>query len=588
MGLARAQTPSAPLALQHLQSAHIQEPSGPRWVHLPHQLAADGFAPEGSLVTLKLQVDLAQAPTQPVGVYVAKMALSGRVWINGHVYRGCERGALEEIRCLHRPYLFETPPVYWKAGRNELQFDIYATARQSNGLSSVWVGDVALLERAFYRWRYGLQVELVEVLSGVSLMLGCLALGTGWVLRRQTMYYWFGWTSVANGFASSSILATHVVGDVYWFSWFVFGSRLISGCLGMMMFADFFNKLTPTIRRAGLLYTVMCLVVIGLGGNNRAWVSVLYVPILVAGATLMVCMWRWSWQRQQARYWTASTLVALIFAAGIHDWLKLKGDAAFEGVYLVSFAYSGVLFLWGGLLLGLLGQSLVQSQALSAELEDRVEARTREIQETHTQLMATQQAHAQALERERLLKDVHDGFGSQLVTAHMLVRHQALSQKAIEQLLQECIADLHLVISTLGNPTHSLQDVLADMGHRTQQRLMGTPFQLHWDVQLDNLPALTQDQVLNLMRIVQEALNNVFKHAGAHTITVLVQFTQATGVLLLRVIDDGRGLVAPTEPALGVGVGLATMHKRAKQLGARLTVSDQQPGTCVELRAQLL
>ena len=254
----------------------------------------------------------------------------------------------------------------------------------------------------------------------------------------------------------------------------------------------------------------------------------------------------------------------------------------------MSFAYSGVLFLWGGLLLGLLGQSLVQSQALSAELEDRVEARAREIQETHTQLMATQQAHAQALERERLLKDVHDGFGSQLVTAHMLVRHQALSQKAIEQLLQECIADLHLVISTLGNPTHSLQDVLADMGHRTQQRLMGTPFQLHWDVQLDNLPALTQDQVLNLMRIVQEALNNVFKHAGAHTITVLVQFTQATGVLLLRVIDDGRGLVAPTEPALGVGVGLATMHKRAKQLGARLTVSDQQPGTCVELRAQLL
>ena len=169
----------------------------------------------------------------------------------------------------------------------------------------------------------------------------------------------------------------------------------------------------------------------------------------------------------------------------------------------------------------------------------------------------------------------------------MLVRHQSMSQKDIEQLLQECIVDLHLVISTLGNHTNSLHEALADLGHRTQQRLMGTPFQLHWGLQLDAMPALTQNKVLNLLRIVQEALNNVLKHAGAQTIEVQALYAQATGVLVLRVIDDGQGIWAPTEPALGAGVGLATMNKRALQMGATLTVTDRQPGTCVQLRAQL-
>ena len=80
-------------------------------VRLPYQLAATDFAIEGELVTFKLQVNLADAPQQQVGVYVSKMALSGRLYVNGHLHGGCERGALHNLRCLHRPYLFETPAV---------------------------------------------------------------------------------------------------------------------------------------------------------------------------------------------------------------------------------------------------------------------------------------------------------------------------------------------------------------------------------------------------------------------------------------------------------------------------------------------
>ena len=308
---------------------------------------------------------------------------------------------------------------------------------------------------------------------------------------------------------------------------------------------------------------------------------------MLAGATLMVCLVRWSRQRQQLRYGLATCLMSLIFVSGIHDWFKLKGQASFEGVYLMTFAYSGMLFLMGSLLLGLLARGLVQSQALSAELEERVQARSRELQATHERLMAKELAHQQALEQQRLLQDVHDGFGSQLVTAQMLVRHQQLSQEAVAQLLQECIADLHLVISALGNQTHSLQDALADLSHRTEQRLLGTPWQLVWDVQLDPAPKLTHEQVLNLLRILQEALNNALKHAQADKIEVHVVYTAASGILLLRVADNGVGISQKPSQKAGLGVGLATMHKRASQIDAVLTVTDVQPGTCVELRVPL-
>ena len=584
---AQAQQAAAPMALQQLQSAQVQGLGAPQTVRLPHQLAAQMFAPEGSLVSFTLQVDLPEKPMQPVGIYVPKMALSGRLWVNGHLDSQCERGALPYLRCLHRPYLFETPAVYWQAGRNELVFEIYATARQSNGLSSVWVGDVSALEAQFYRWRYWLQVELMRGLTWLSMVVGLLALAAGMVLRKESVYFWFGLTSLANGLANGGIFVSHVLWSGEFFNWFVFSSRLVSSCLGMMMFTAFFDKLTPALRNAGLLFSAVSMVAIGVSGSDRALVSALYVPLMVAAATLMVCLVRWSWQRQRLQYGLASALLGLIFASGIHDWFKLKGQASFEGLYLMTFAYSGMLFLMGSLLLGLLAKGLVQSQALSAELEDRVQARTRELQATHERLMATELAHQQALEQQRLLQDVHDGFGSQLVTAQMLVRHQQLSQEAVAQLLQECIADLHLVISALGNQTHSLQDALADLSHRTEQRLLGTPWQLVWDVQLDPAPKLTHEQVLNLLRILQEALNNALKHAQAEHIEVQVVYTAASRVLLLRVTDHGVGISQKPAQKAGLGVGLATMHKRARQIDAVLTVTDIQPGTCVALRMQL-
>ena len=75
-------------------------------------------------------------------------------------------------------------------------------------------------------------------------------------------------------------------------------------------------------------------------------------------------------------------------------------------------------------------------------------------------------------------------------------------------------------------------------------------------------------------RIVQEAVTNVLKHAGASTCDVDVRGVD--GALVVTVADDGTGL-----PRRGAGAGLDTMRERAEELGGSLAVLPRDGGGTV-------
>ena len=87
---------------------------------------------------------------------------------------------------------------------------------------------------------------------------------------------------------------------------------------------------------------------------------------------------------------------------------------------------------------------------------------------------------------------------------------------------------------------------------------------------------------LQLLRVAQEALTNVLKHA--HASRVQVRLRQAGDLLELQVEDDGRGGgAAPTDS----GRGMSNMRARAQQLGGRLDVRNGDEGTCVCLQVPM-
>ena len=195
----------------------------------------------------------------------------------------------------------------------------------------------------------------------------------------------------------------------------------------------------------------------------------------------------------------------------------------------------------------------------------------------YERLTASEVARSTLEERERLLQDMHDGFGSQLSSARIMAEQGTLDQPQLKELLQECMSDLYLVVDTFGGNSKTLAVALGDFRFRTDRRTMGLALKIHWNQRLEQSPGITDRKILQLLRILQEAISNALKHAHASNIWVNVLYLPDQNLLRLSVTDDGVGI--PQKPQQGRG--LNNMQQRAREIGAGLYISDQTPGTQV-------
>jgi signal transduction histidine kinase len=129
-------------------------------------------------------------------------------------------------------------------------------------------------------------------------------------------------------------------------------------------------------------------------------------------------------------------------------------------------------------------------------------------------------------------------------------------------------------------PVHGdLVTVLATLRYRMQPRLAAAGLDVEWDVV--NLPVLNDlspHAVLQVQRILLEAVTNVLKHARASKLVVTVRVDHGGGspVVRLTLSDNGVGLRDGGQPPLGQG--LANMRLRAETIGARLEVAAADGG----------
>jgi signal transduction histidine kinase len=174
------------------------------------------------------------------------------------------------------------------------------------------------------------------------------------------------------------------------------------------------------------------------------------------------------------------------------------------------------------------------------------------------------------------MRDMHDGVGSQLITLqHALEKGRFDSHQAAD-LLRECIEDLRLVIDSLDAGAQSMGDALANLRFRLEPRLTAANMSSTWDMQAPDM-RLGPGVVLQLLRILQEALTNVLKHSGARNVHISWRLDAQQGLAVRRIEDDGCGLTAP-RPG---GRGLANMRQRTQRIGATLDVSSSGSGTIV-------
>ena len=104
---------------------------------------------------------------------------------------------------------------------------------------------------------------------------------------------------------------------------------------------------------------------------------------------------------------------------------------------------------------------------------------------------------------------------------------------------------------------------------------------------MQELPALTwlsPDNALHVIRIVQEALTNILRHAGARRVELLAWADEQA--VHLQVIDNGCGMPAASS---AMGRGLGNMRSRAAALGGAVAwaAGNTGVGTCLSLKLPL-
>jgi signal transduction histidine kinase len=178
------------------------------------------------------------------------------------------------------------------------------------------------------------------------------------------------------------------------------------------------------------------------------------------------------------------------------------------------------------------------------------------------------------------MREIHDGLGSRLFTSLLRVERGDMNDRQIADTLRDCIADMRLALEALA-PDDDFEAALGNFLFRWQSLLQEVHIQPTWaiDVLPDSALSLPRQTVLQLLRIAQEALTNVVKHA--HAKNVRIELRQRSGLLQLEIVDDGMGADLSNDKT---GRGIGNMQARAKQLGGELDMRSGLGGTRVVLR----
>ena len=228
----------------------------------------------------------------------------------------------------------------------------------------------------------------------------------------------------------------------------------------------------------------------------------------------------------------------------------------------------------------MLARSRTQAFPASADLKEA----NRELEQANTELQRSREGlvSAREEERRRLRRDLHDGVGPQLAalmleleTASDLVsdNHEASALMAkLSKRAREIVSDVRHSVHALRPPAlDELGLVEALKEGAIQYGPAGLRVSVDNPQDLSHLPAAVE---VACYRIVQEALANVVRHAGASRCSIHLILEEDAGALSVEVEDDGRGI----RDYDSIGVGMISMRERTEELGGWCTVESVEGG----------
>jgi len=286
-------------------------------------------------------------------------------------------------------------------------------------------------------------------------------------------------------------------------------------------------------------------------------VAFVFLPVVPAGIAVSVIAASRPWKVSAS--WTAGTVVVFCGRNAAVGRPALVHSAATVAVWLVIALAFAVAWLTGYAV----GQNRRYAEAV--------------------------REHAVIAERLRIAREVHDmvahsigiiaiqaGAGSRVIDTQPAVARDALS--IIETTSRDTLAGLQRMLGAwrradrdhqAGAPPPGTAPGLTDVGELATTVVdAGVRVDVQWRGPRRQLPADVDESAF---RIIQEAVTNVVRHAGASHCQVTID--QRDGELAIEVIDDGHGGTVD-----GTGYGIAGMRERAALLHGELSAGPRPAG----------
>jgi signal transduction histidine kinase len=279
----------------------------------------------------------------------------------------------------------------------------------------------------------------------------------------------------------------------------------------------------------------------------------------------------WSLNEKKARGWvitfSAFCLITMILYYGDTDGISF-----------------GLTYVAGCVLVSVLSAATLSS--------DNAQKKSRELLQELTLANEKLVAYASkveelavAEERNRLARELHDSvtqiiFGMTLSAqaARILIdrdpQRASLELDNLQGLSQNALSEMRTLIQEL-HPQSSIKDGLVPaIRNLTARQFANTMIQVN--LQLTGTQRYSERIEMELFRIIQEALNNISKHAQAKTITISMDL-EKENLLHLEIEDDGIGFDIDQVKSLPGHLGLTSIQERARNIGGTLTI-DSHPG----------
>jgi signal transduction histidine kinase len=490
----------------------------------------------------------------------------------------------------NRPLAVRLDPSHMRPGATlDIRIGLIRRSRFGLSMSRIQIGPAStvmphLAQRTF------LQHTMPQASSLVMLLLGGFFFAFWLARRREHIYLLLALAGLAWCVCNLQYVM-HRPDDIWRANWF---ASVVNMAISWVMWLVFLFALRldqrARLRRIeqALTWFVVLMTTVALPvwpyGDDIGVYYHLANSVVGLGVTALITWLGWR-QGGLMELKVISSALMVSYCCGVQDVALLAQLVTPESVYLVPY---GSILVFGSLLFAVQRRyvaAISENERLNDSLAERLATREQELSVQHERLLQVEREQALLLERQRLMRDMHDGLGSALTSSLVLVEQGQLQAQDVANVLRECVDDLRLVIDSLEPVEHDLVSLLATLRYRLGRRMEHAGLQLEWAVtDLPALPWLEPSHALQVLRIVQEALTNILKHADARKVRIETRVMQRAGEpdqVCVRIEDDGKGFDAQAAPS---GRGLRSLQQRASKLLGDLAIhSTVGEGTRITL-----